>query len=486
MAFAFTCYGNDETIASTSIYATGINMSYTVPYGETLDLAGFPDSVRFTANPSEGCSFTRWVYRLGSTTGTVQYSTDNPFTYSGNEDIYIRAEGISDVSESTWNISSDSIGTLSYDTYTSVYLDEYTLYRFSVSFAKSGNVTFSTKGLVDTYGFLSTSPNWDSYNGVPTQFLASNDDSNGSDFSISYNVTAGTPYYVWVRSYNGTDTGNTELVITAPQSSSVEWNIDETFSYYNASDKYKPSGSTTIKKNTVIKIKCNFLNSCTVGFTGYVLNSDIICYLSTSPTWNHEKGEPENYLISSTKNSYDLTDASLYYNVKTGVDYYFWVRLSSTSTTSIYQMSFYITPSAAVGPSNWNWQVSNGTATSSETNAAYNAVVNKTAVKNFSHLVWNDLVDKVKEVIESKSLAWDITYASYANTRMVTAPYELTATKFNSLRNNIEIVANKVGIAKISDTDIPHPVYSYNSDYPVKGSYFIVLANYLNSVIDSL
>lgn len=96
MAFSFTCYGADSAIESTDIYATYIDMSWNVPFGDTKFVDGFTYKLTFTANPASDCSFYRWVYRLGSTTATVQYSYSNPFVYTGDEDIYIRAEGTDD------------------------------------------------------------------------------------------------------------------------------------------------------------------------------------------------------------------------------------------------------------------------------------------------------------------------------------------------------------------------------------------------------
>lgn len=484
MAFAFTCYGNDETIASTSIYATGINISYTVPYGETLNLAGFPDSVRFTANPATNCSFTRWVYRLGSTTGTVQYSADNPFTYSGSQDIFIRAEGIADVGESTWSISSDSIGTITNDISKSVYLDKYTMCRYSVSFNSSGTVTFFTSGTIDTYGFLSTSPNWDSYNGIPTSFLASGDQEGENDnFSITYNVTAGTIYYVWVRSYTGTDTGQIQLNITKPQGQgSVTWKISSAELGMNGGE-YKGVYGTGY---FVFRCSVSFLNSGVASFCGYNVYGNMICYLSTTPEWNHQKGEPYSYLTSSTNNQYHESNPSFTYNVQVGTTYYFWVRCYSIGSTSQkYDGKVIVAPPTISKPSKWDWNISNGRATALQTSRAYDAVVNKTYVKDFSHAVWNDLVYSWNELLYFKNVGWKSYYCTLNSTTLPRAywideeegtyreDYTLLAEIFNSLLYNVKQVCNP-GINYVSTGD------------EVLGSYFITLAKCLNDMIDTL
>lgn len=107
---------------------------------------------------------------------------------------------------------------------------------------------------------------------------------------------------------------------------------------------------------------------------------------------------------------------------------------------------------------------------SAQTRAAYSAVTNKTATENFSHLVWNDMVDKVKEIFDANGWSWDNYYATYNNTRMTSSPYTLTAVKFNSLRNNIDF-HNNTGIGKV------------NKDDPVKGSYFTTLVTKINGMI---
>ena len=71
MSYAITVYFQDETIDSTDIYTS--YFSHTGYYGDDYySTSGLTFSVKFTANPASDCNFTRWVYRLGSVTGTVQ------------------------------------------------------------------------------------------------------------------------------------------------------------------------------------------------------------------------------------------------------------------------------------------------------------------------------------------------------------------------------------------------------------------------------
>ena len=352
MSYTVTCYCNDETIKTSSVYIASAGITRTGTYGssslgdyEEFTVSGLTESwsAKFTATPASGCSFYRWVYRVGSTSATAQYSYSNPFTYTGGKNIYIRAEGTQDVE--TWDLSTGAFGAISSSAYDDFYLGEMQMYRYSVTFNYSGTATFYTTGSLDTYGYLSTSTGFDSANGKPTSILAENDDGDSTNFSISYDVTAGTTYYVWVRPLSSTGSGSTVLNISVP---------DKT--------------------------------------------------------------------ISIAK---------------------------------------------------WSWTASNGNASASLTQAAYSAVVNKTAVTNFSYLVWNDLCDKVKEILDATGGSWDSTYATYANTKMASSNKTLTATKFNSLRYNIGSHYS-TGI-----TDV------YTND-DVLGSYFTKLASCINGWIDTL
>lgn len=121
----------------------------------------------------------------------------------------------------------------------------------------------------------------------------------------------------------------------------------------------------------------------------------------------------------------------------------------------------------------WSWSSSNGIASATATSAAYNAVVNKTATNNFSHVVWNDMVDKVKTLTDNITGYWDTDYATYYNTKFNSTPYELTATMFNSLRNNLELVGAEFGYSKTG-------IGVVSKGGEVKGDYFLTLAEYIN------
>ena len=80
---------------------------------------------------------------------------------------------------------------------------------------------------------------------------------------------------------------------------------------------------------------------------------------------------------------------------------------------------------------------------------------------------FNDMVNKVKEILDSQGLSWNSRFASYAGTLMGSGSRTLTATKFNSLRYNIGLHYS-TGIDTV-----------YRGD-TVYGWYFTTLASCIN------
>ncbi len=121
----------------------------------------------------------------------------------------------------------------------------------------------------------------------------------------------------------------------------------------------------------------------------------------------------------------------------------------------------------------WSWTSSNGNATASQTRAAYNAVSGNGSTSNLSYLVWNDMCDKVKEILDATGDSWSTVYASYNATRMSAYDKTLTAARFNALRQNIGS-RYSTGIYEVSPGDT------------VYGRYFTTLADCINGWISSL
>lgn len=121
----------------------------------------------------------------------------------------------------------------------------------------------------------------------------------------------------------------------------------------------------------------------------------------------------------------------------------------------------------------WSWSSSNGTASASQTKAAYTALTNNGSTSDFSYLVWNDMCSKVIEIENAAGLTWSTKYASYADTKMSSSDKVLTATRFNSLRYNI----GRSYSTDISEVASGDTVYAW---------YFTTLARCMNEWIDQI
>lgn len=125
----------------------------------------------------------------------------------------------------------------------------------------------------------------------------------------------------------------------------------------------------------------------------------------------------------------------------------------------------------------WTWTDANysgsGHATATQTINAYNALTNNGYTEEFSYLVWNDMCQKVNDVLYNAGYSWDTTFASYVNTKMTGSGQCLTAAQFNSLKQNIGSHYS-TGIPDVSSGDLMY------------GSYFITLMSKVNSWIDTL
>ncbi len=252
--------------------------------------------------------------------------------------------------EPTWELYPYTLGSISALESVSISLSKYSLYRYRVSFANSGTAKFYTEGTsADTYGFLSTSTGWDSEDGEPSSYIASDDDAgSGNNFEISYNVTAGTTYYIWVRGYSSSTTGKTTLYIEPPSQS---WTVSSGGSLGKISDATSVSFSLSTKQ--VKRYSVTFENSGEAIF--YTSSSaDTYGYLSTSSSFDSTNGEPSSYIASGddagSGNNFEIS-----YNVTAGTTYYIWVRQYSGSSTGT--IDLYIEPpeAAAVRPSNFSW-----------------------------------------------------------------------------------------------------------------------------------
>ena len=174
------------------------------------------------------------------------------------------------------------------------------------------------------------------------------------------------------------------------------------------------------------------------------------------------------YTPSAHMPSYDSKKYTLYKVVYSGITLSATSSITCPSSSFTLYYYFYYT-----GIDKWSWTSSNGSATDEETQDAYYAIMKKGLTSKFSHHVWNDMVNKVKAVLDRIGKPWNTTYATHDDTLMSDSDTVLTATRFNSLRHAMGIYYS-TGISEVAKGD------------PVLGSYFIILANSLNGWIDNV
>lgn len=199
--------------------------------------------------------------------------------------------------------------------------------------------------------------------------------------------------------------------------------------------------------------------SVTVSVTGITSGQTIRFYVRRDPDPGSSVVDKK-YTASATymtRSFYNLSpDTDYACNVEVGTD---WIGTE-----------YFTTDSAEETVEKWSWDESNGSASDKQTQAAYSAVTSNGDVSDFSYLVWNDLVDKVREVQQSKGYSWLNNHLTYNQTRMSASDKVLTAARFNSCRFNIGSYYS-TGISEVSSGDI------------VKGSYFTKLASCINKWI---
>jgi hypothetical protein len=115
----------------------------------------------------------------------------------------------------------------------------------------------------------------------------------------------------------------------------------------------------------------------------------------------------------------------------------------------------------------WNWNYTKyGT-------DAYIAITNQGLTTNFRAVVWNDLIEKIRRVVEAFGYSWDNYYATLYETKVTPGDRIITAKRFNSARYNIGLHYS-TGIQNMTKGDA------------MLGSYFVSLAAKLNEWLATL
>lgn len=285
-------------------------------------------------------------------------------------------------------------------------------------------------------------------------------------------LDSGTSYYVKIKCLDedGNSLGiytSSERYSTLSDSSTETWQLGNTYTFSDLTQS-KSQYLSFGKAGYVARFTMTFAYSGTATF--YTIgDADTYGYLSDVSTLDANAGAPTDYLKSNDDGG-DSYNFKITYSVTAGETYYLWVRMIDIDTTGT--TTVVITPPIKQIDL-WNWSVSNGDATASQTSVAYTAITNHGAVSAFSYLVWNDLVNKVNDIKVETGYSWNTKYLSLSNTLMTASSKTLTAARFNSLRYNIGI-HESTGLNEV-----------YTGD-EVYGWYFTALTGALNTWIGIL
>lgn len=409
-----------------------------------------------------------WIYQIGGLLDTGNVSASP---------IEVTTKAI------TWSLTTGSLSSsMSSSTSKTINIAQYKIYRYSVKFTNSGEATFYTTGNLDTIGYLTTSSSWSSSRGEPTDTSKYDDDSgSGNNFKLVCSVTAGTTYYIWIRAYDGLETGSIKLYVDPPSKSVWDYKLDnDTFCNPNISQTR--SQEINVASGTLYRYKVIFAYSGEAIF--YTIGNDINTYgfLSDVATGiDSSVGEPTSY-IESDDGSYRDGNFKITYNVTAGKIYFIWVSGELFETSGI--TTLVIEPPTPLIL--WSWTSSNGTASTTQTQNAYKAItkVEGYTVNDFSYLVWNDLCDKTKEALAEIGGYWQTeTGKTFDQDKMSSTDTTLTAVRFNDLMYNIKRPLEGSFSYTIYPSRLTRDVVKGETVY---GEHFTQIAELLNTLINKI
>lgn len=286
----------------------------------------------------------------------------------------------------------------------------------TVKFSTAGTVTFSASNSYGYYGYLSTTTEFNNSAGFPTSYVKSGVGASG--FSFSYQVAAGTTYYIWVHASSGSS-GSVVLTFSAPKT----WSLVSAGSY-SGIKQLNNLGTLSIAAGKVYQYTLTFANAGKVSF--YSSGSlDVKAYLGTSSTINATDGTPTSYLVVHDDISTTDKNFSFTYTVSAGTTYYLFVRhsydIDATGSTTVY-----IDPTNK--PSDFSWTYTK----------------TKGVTFNLTASEWNALQTKVNEVREYQASKSGKTIPTISFTQ-VSKGETFTADHFNIVLNGIAGAYSELG-----------------------------------------
>lgn len=391
-------------------------------------------------------------------------------TYSGKTKITTVS-----IQEGEWVIRNGSgfvtINSSEYQEGTMSVQSAYSIYRYPIKFVYRTRFAFGGESdIIPPVGYISTDGTINKKTGMPNGLIASGN-ADGSEYYFDLSIVAepDVQYYAWLRCYDG---------------AFAESDITYANYWFSYASPYKIKGRGLISGNWTNKtITLPFTDgeyvvyqtriASTVGgnITIEIVGEDVECWVVPSPSLNEF---PLSENISTAILHEKGNNLKLQYTAVNNQAFYLYTRHINPTDTN--QVIINVTYGTKADITKWSWTDSNGDATLDETVKAYAAITATGATTDFSHKVWNDIVNKVAEIVAAEDDEWYENYDSLANTKMTAPDEELSALAFNSLRFNVGARENAPP-TEISDK-MPRDA--------VEGWFFTKLTECINTWIDNL
>lgn len=485
---SFTSYS-----ATKNYTITGLSPSttYTVRLLVSNDSSGThsgyasTNSATTSAYPSASVTLTLTTLSTDSIQAQFTYDSDYP---------YYKVQWKKST-DSSWSVNSSSYTNYSSTTtYTITGLSENTTYNVRLLLANNSSGTYTDYSSTESATTQSIP--------IPQVIITDRTVLSYEAISISFTNDSNFPYYRirWKKSsesswtYDSTSytaySSNKTYIITG-LSENTAYDI-EILVAMDSSGKNETALAMDSSVTTIPQPAAN-INITTIGETsvsGTITIDSNYRYIQTK----YKKVSDSTYtyypstLTQRTESSWAFTITGL----QEDTDYSLNGLVSATGDTSYSynirssDISFHTLAPVTIEP--WSWTSANSSvnpshtaeATASQTTAARDACQNKTAISNFKYQVWNDLVYKVSEArVVGGNTSWNTNYATLSNTLMTSSDRVLTATRYNSLRYNIDSVYSVPSEYKISEVHTGDVVYGTNH-------FLNFITYYLNAYINTL